>query len=75
MLIAPPNGACSDVAEIDVMSGHWSIRPVIATEPRVLVRVHCKRTLASAVWPATTVNGAEPEQVCPSLDDAIIATL
>jgi len=61
-LIEPPTGACSREAETPVMNGHWSMRPPMATEPVVRVRVHCSTTFAIAVWPATTVNGVEPIQ-------------
>ena len=45
------------------MNGHWSNRPLMATEPYGWIRLHCRMTIADAVWPATTVNGAEPIQV------------
>ena len=48
---------------------------MMATEPRPLVREHCRMTFAIAVWFATTVNGDEPVQFWPSLDIAVIVTV
>ena len=73
-LIVPPTAAWSAVAVMPVMNGHWSSRPLMATEPVGGIRLHCRMTFAIAVWPATTVNGAMPTQVWPSLAVAFIVT-
>jgi hypothetical protein len=73
-VIDPPTAACSAVAEMPVMYGHWSSRPMMATEPAGLVRLHCRITFAIAVWLATTVNGVMPIQSWPSLAVACIET-
>src|SRR6185369_10140334 len=72
-----PTRASRAEAETEVMNGQLSRRPLMATWPLLIPGpLHCRTTVACAVWRATTVNIPVPWQVVmPSVDTASIATL